>query len=51
MKCTDGGIYSMTMLLHLCMVTDVNYAYHGDHFVTYRNIKSLCCVLGTKIVL
>ena len=33
------------------MVTDSNYAYYGDHFVMQRNIKSLYCAPGTKIVL
>ena len=30
------------------MVTDGNQTYRGDHFIMYRNIKSLCCVTGTN---
>ena len=26
----------------LCLVTDDNSAYHGDHFEMFKNIKSLC---------
>ena len=33
------------------MVTDCNWSYCGDHLDRYRNIKSLCCVTGTDIVL
>ena len=33
------------------MVTDRNWSYCGDHLDRYRNIKSLCCVTGTNIVL
>ena len=33
------------------MVTDGNESYCGDHFVTYRNIKSHCCVPGANTVL
>ena len=29
----------------------VNQTYCGDHFEIYKNIESLCCVTGTKIVL
>ena len=29
-------------------VTASNYTY-GDHFETYRNVRSLCCMTGTKI--
>ena len=25
--------------------------YHGDHFEMYRNIKSLCCIPRTNLVL
>ena len=32
------------------MVTDDNQTYLGDHFEMYRNIESLCRVLGTNIV-
>ena len=30
------------------MVTDGNQTQYGDHFVMYRNIKSLCCAPGTN---
>ena len=33
------------------MVTDCNWSYCGDYLDRYRNIKSLCCVTGTDIVL
>ena len=33
------------------MVKDGNQTYCGDHFAMYRNIKPLCCVPGTNIVL
>ena len=33
------------------MVIGGNQTYHGGHFVMYRNIKSLCCIPGTTIVL
>ena len=33
------------------MVTDGNYTYHGDYFVIYKNIESLCCAPGTNIIL
>ena len=32
-------------------MTDGNQTYRGDHFGMYRNTESLCCVLGTNIVL
>ena len=32
------------------MVIDGNQIYCGDHFVMYRNIKSLCGVPGTNMV-
>ena len=28
------------------MVTDSNQTHHGDHFEMYRNVESLCCVVG-----
>ena len=33
------------------MVTDDNQIYQRDHFEMHRNIKSLCCIPGTNIVL
>ena len=33
------------------MVTDGNQTYRGDHFEMYRNIKLLCCVIGTNTLL
>ena len=33
------------------MVKSGNYTYHGDHFVIYKNIKSLCCTPETDIML
>ena len=33
------------------MVTDGIYTYPGDHFEMYRTIESICCVMGTNIVL
>ena len=30
---------------------DVNENYCGDHFVTYRSIKSLCCTPETSVML
>ena len=33
------------------MVTDGNEIYHGCHFITYRNIESLCCTHGNNSVL
>ena len=32
------------------MVTDGNQIYHGDHFVMYRNVKSLCRAPGINSV-
>ena len=32
------------------MVPDGNYNYHSDHFVTYRNSESLCCITRTNTV-
>ena len=32
------------------MVTDGNQTYPVDHFIIYKNIKSLCCTPGTNIV-
>ena len=32
------------------MVTNDNQISCGDHFVMYRNIKSLCCAPGTNMV-
>ena len=34
----------------ITLVTDGNQTYCGDHFVMYRNIKSLFCPPGTNIV-
>lgn len=33
------------------METNVNWTYRGDHFAVYTNIKSLCCILETNIML
>ena len=33
------------------MVTDGDQTYCNDHFVMYRNIKSLCCAPGTNSVI
>ena len=33
------------------MVTDVNWTYCGDHFIMYKNIKSLYCTPETNIIL
>ena len=35
----------------ICMATDDNSTYHGAHFEMYRNIRSLCYLPGTNIVL
>ena len=32
------------------MMTDCNYTYHADHFEIHGDIKSLCWVTGTDIV-
>ena len=32
-------------------MTDGNQAYHGDHFIMYKNIKLLCCKPKTNITL
>ena len=49
-KCTVWGIQSV-ITQYLCMVTYRNLTQLGDHFEMYRNIKSLCCVAGTNVVL
>ena len=28
-----------------------NWSHSGDHFMMYKNIKSLCCTLETNIIL
>ena len=28
-----------------------NWSYSGDHFVTYKNIKSICCIPESNIIL
>ena len=33
------------------METHCYYIYHGDHFITYANIKSLCSTPDPKIIL
>ena len=33
------------------MVADVNWAYCGDHFIIYVDIKSLYCTVETSIML
>ena len=33
------------------MGTDGNKSYHGDHFIMYKNIESLCCTPETNIIL
>ena len=38
MKCVEWGIQ------YLCMGTDGNQTYPGDHFVVYGITESLCCV-------
>lgn len=40
-----------THTISLCMVTDANWTYSSDHFVTYANIESLRCTPETKIML
>ena len=32
------------------MVADVNWAYCGDHFIIYVDIKSLYCTVETSIM-
>ena len=32
-------------------MTDGNQIYHGDHFIMYINVKSLCYVPETNIIL
>ena len=34
----------------ITFVTDGNQAYHGDHFIMYKNIKSLCCTPEINII-
>lgn len=31
------------------MVTDGNYTLHGDHFIMYIGVKSLCCTFDTNL--
>ena len=55
-KGTVWGIQSIRLSLYsqleyLCMMTDGSQMYCGNSFVTYRNIKSLCCTPGIKTVL
>lgn len=33
------------------MVTDSNYIYHGEDFITHINIESLHCIPKTNIIL
>lgn len=36
----------------LCLShSDMPGFYYGDHFEMYRNIRSLCCIIGVNIVL
>ena len=44
------GNKSIIMQL-LFMVTNGNRTYQGDHLEMYRNIKSICCILETNIIL
>lgn len=30
------------------MMADGNYTYHGEHFIVYRIVKSLCCTPKTN---
>ena len=48
-KYSIGNIVSNTE--YLCMVTDGNYTYQGEHFIIYINVKSLCCTPETNIIL
>ena len=50
MKCTVQGIQSIP-LKYICMLKDCSQTYPLDHFEMYRNIKLLCCVTETNIVL
>lgn len=46
--------YLKTFSIHkflLCMVTDVNSTYRGDHFIIHTNIKLLCCISEMNIAL
>ena len=36
---------------YVVSLTYLNQIYHGDNLEMYRNIESLCCVIGTNIVL
>lgn len=31
-----------------CLMTDGNHIYHGEHFIVYINVESLCCTPETK---
>ena len=33
------------------MVTDGNWTYSGDYFITSKDLKSLCCTPETNIIL
>ena len=50
MKCTAQGVQSVN-IYYVYMVTYSNQTHPGDHFEIHRNIKSLCCMIGTNIVL
>lgn len=32
------------------MVTGGNYAYHGEHFIMYKTVESLCCTPAANIM-
>ena len=47
--CTIGNtVNNITIILY---GADGNYNSCGDHFVTYKNIESLCCTPETNIIL
>ena len=48
---SEGNIANNNAILLTNNKTNGNQTNCGDHFVMYRNIKSLCCVPGTTIVL
>ena len=45
------SFYRKKKNVYLCMVKDVNWIYHGDHFAIRTNIKSLHYTHETNITL
>lgn len=47
-KCSTENVVNNIVITHV--VTDGDHTYYGEHFVMYRNVKTLCHTLETNTI-